>query len=119
MIGFRNKQTRVHPKSVVRDRFGDSLFVDFLGPATSKFLSPLEFVKCIKIRSGLQNILHFFFSSPQPPTLSLSLSLSIMQHIDRDQLYTDSAYRFEYVAKFMDFGKLACSRVLGIFPLLT
>ncbi|KAI8364584.1 Protoglobin-domain-containing protein [Blakeslea trispora] len=28
-----------------------------------------------------------------------------MQHIDSSKLYTDSQYRFEFVAKFMDFGE--------------
>jgi hypothetical protein len=28
-----------------------------------------------------------------------------MQHINSEQLYSDSQYRFDYVAKFMDFGK--------------
>lgn len=28
-----------------------------------------------------------------------------MQHIDPAQLYADGDYRFEYVSKFMDFGK--------------
>ncbi|KAJ3195220.1 hypothetical protein HK101_000814 [Irineochytrium annulatum] len=27
-----------------------------------------------------------------------------MQHVDRDRLYTDLEYRFNYVAKFVDFG---------------
>lgn len=29
-----------------------------------------------------------------------------MQHIDSDKLYADGAYRFEFVSKFMEFGKL-------------
>lgn len=29
-----------------------------------------------------------------------------MQHIEASKLYSDSQYRFDYVAKFMDFGKL-------------
>lgn len=28
----------------------------------------------------------------------------MQQHIDRDKLYTDGAYRFQYVTNFMDFG---------------
>lgn len=28
-----------------------------------------------------------------------------MQHIDPAKLYADGSYRFEYVSKFMDFGK--------------
>ena len=28
-----------------------------------------------------------------------------MEYIDRNQLHTDSEYRFTYVSKFMDFGK--------------
>ena len=28
-----------------------------------------------------------------------------MQHIDAAKIYADGAYRFEYVSKFIDFGK--------------
>jgi hypothetical protein len=28
-----------------------------------------------------------------------------MQHIEAEKLYTNGQYRFEYVSKFMDFGK--------------
>jgi hypothetical protein len=29
----------------------------------------------------------------------------IMQHIDKKKLYSDSKYRFDYVAAYMGFGK--------------
>lgn len=29
---------------------------------------------------------------------------TMQQHIDRDKLYNDGAYRFQYVTNFMDFG---------------
>jgi hypothetical protein len=48
-----------------------------------------------------KKVLAFDFSSQ----LKNPLIHSIMEHIDRNQLYTDSEYRFGYVSKFMDFGK--------------
>jgi hypothetical protein len=46
-----------------------------------------------------------------------------MEHIERSQLYTDPIYRFQYVAKFMDFGdddvdiiKQAAPLVLPMVP---
>lgn len=36
-----------------------------------------------------------------------------MQHIDSEKLYADGEYRFEFVSKFMDFGKFFFNCVFG------
>ncbi|KAI7861363.1 Protoglobin-domain-containing protein [Spinellus fusiger] len=37
-----------------------------------------------------------------------------MQHIDNNQLYKDTLYRFDYVSKFMDFGEADINAIQGI-----
>ncbi|KAL0073549.1 Protoglobin-domain-containing protein [Phycomyces blakesleeanus] len=41
-----------------------------------------------------------------------------MQHIDNDQLYQDSTYRFEYVSKFMDFGEADIKAIQDVAELV-
>lgn len=41
-----------------------------------------------------------------------------MEHIDRQQLYTDPVYRFQYVAKFMDFGEDDIAVIKGAADLI-
>lgn len=40
-----------------------------------------------------------------------------MQHIESSKLYSDSQYRFDYVSKFMDFGKFSVGHFEGFFYL--
>ncbi|KAG0322062.1 hypothetical protein BG000_003037, partial [Podila horticola] len=41
-----------------------------------------------------------------------------MEHIERSQLYTDPVYRFQYVAKFMDFGDEDVDAIKGAAELI-
>ncbi|KAG0242488.1 Protoglobin-domain-containing protein [Mortierella sp. GBAus27b] len=41
-----------------------------------------------------------------------------MEHIDRAQLYKDPVYRFQYVAKFMDFGEDDIAAIKGAADLI-
>ncbi|KAI9031628.1 Protoglobin-domain-containing protein [Phycomyces nitens] len=41
-----------------------------------------------------------------------------MHHIDNDQLYHDSTYRFEYVSKFMDFGEADIKAIQDVADLV-
>ncbi|KAF9349485.1 hypothetical protein BGX34_001769 [Mortierella sp. NVP85] len=41
-----------------------------------------------------------------------------MEHIDRAQLYKDPVYRFQYVAKFMDFGEDDIAAIKAAAPLI-
>ncbi|KAG0341735.1 hypothetical protein BG004_005924 [Podila humilis] len=41
-----------------------------------------------------------------------------MEHIERSQLYTDPVYRFQYVAKFMDFGDEDVDAIKGAADLI-
>ncbi|KAG0202818.1 hypothetical protein BGX28_004767 [Mortierella sp. GBA30] len=41
-----------------------------------------------------------------------------MEHIERSQLYTDPIYRFQYVAKFMNFGDEDVDAIKGVAELI-
>ncbi|KAI9219574.1 Protoglobin-domain-containing protein [Blastocladiella britannica] len=41
-----------------------------------------------------------------------------MKHIDRDRLYTDIEYRFEYMCSFLDFGASDKALIVAAAPLL-
>ncbi|KAI8979749.1 Protoglobin-domain-containing protein [Mycotypha africana] len=64
----------------------------------------LAFKKCREKKIECFFSAFFFLFCTIEKSLTLILYQLIMEHIDSNQLYADGAYRFQYVAKFLEFG---------------